>query len=187
MKIVFAQGNPEPDYVGTRHNVGFEILDALAKIYDGTWINKPKFNAETSEITINGIKTLLVKPTTYYNETGLSARKLIDFYKLDNSQDLIVVHDDLALPFSTIRIREAGSDAGNNGIKSINAHIGPDYHRIRIGIANDLQPKMANADFVLSKFSNEEKTKLQDSLIPHANELIEKFCTNQLQITTYKK
>src|SRR5438445_447838 len=138
MKLIFAQGNPGSQYATTRHNVGFLILDQLAAKAGKEFIKKPKFHADVAELTIAGEKVLLVKPTTFYNETGQSARSLVDFYKLDTMSDVLVVHDDLALPLGTIRTREKGSDAGNNGIKSLNAHLGHDYHRIRIGIYNEL-------------------------------------------------
>ena len=113
MKVIFAQGNPGRQYAATRHNVGFIILDALA---DGAhFAPKPKFFAEMAETQIAGEKTLLIKPQTFYNETGRSARAILDFYKLDPS-DLLVIHDDLALAFGSLRIRDKGSDAGNNGI-----------------------------------------------------------------------
>ncbi|NTW61269.1 peptidyl-tRNA hydrolase, partial [Candidatus Saccharibacteria bacterium] len=112
MKIIFAQGNPEPRYSGTRHNVGFAVLNELAHNLNLKWEDRPKFSAHTAEATIAGEKVLLVKPTTYYNETGLSARKIIDFYKLDPTADLIVIHDDLALEFGIIRVRQGGRDAG---------------------------------------------------------------------------
>ncbi|MEP6710637.1 MAG: aminoacyl-tRNA hydrolase, partial [Candidatus Saccharibacteria bacterium] len=134
MKLIFAQGNPGDQYNTTRHNVGFAILDALAKKFEASFTSKPKFFADIAELNIEGEKILLVKPATFYNETGKSARALVDFYKLAPATDVLVVHDDLALPFGTLRTREKGSDAGNNGIKSLNAHLGPDYARLRIGI-----------------------------------------------------
>jgi PTH1 family peptidyl-tRNA hydrolase len=156
MKLILAQGNPEAKYDNTRHNIGFRIIDEFAKSRDLTWSDKSKFNVLIAETTIDGEKVILVKPTTYYNETGQSARKLIDFYNLEPITDLLVIHDELALPFGTIRTRKQGSDAGNNGIKSINNHVGDEYHRIRIGIANDLRERVGDADFVLNKFTEDE-------------------------------
>lgn len=186
MKIVFAQGNPGIEYVNTRHNAGSMVLDRFAKERDIEWKEQTKFNAYVAETVISGEKVILAKPTTFYNETGISARKLIDFYKLDPAEDLLVIHDDLAIDFGTIRVREQGSDAGNNGIKSLNGHIGEKYHRIRIGICNELREQLDDADFVLGKFSAEESEHLKEEIIPQAIELIEQFCASSLKITSHK-
>ncbi len=176
MKIILAQGNPGSQYERTRHNVGFMALDALAKNHDSTWRSDSKFKADIADIAIDGEKVLLVKPRSFYNETGPVARSIVDFYKLDPSQDVLVIHDELALPFGTIRIREKGSDAGNNGIKSINAHLGQDYSRIRIGIWNELRDQIDDANFVLSAFTQKEAEQLQllmsDKLIPLTHEFV---------------
>jgi len=186
MKLIFAQGNPEPDYAASRHNVGFLVLNSLAAEHGLKWANKPEFHAKTAKITIDNEKALLVKPTSYYNETGTAARKLIDFYKLDPSTDLLVIHDDLSLPFGTIRVRKQGSDAGNNGIKSINSYIDKTYARIKIGIKNELNDKMDDSHFVLAKFSKEESEQLTESIIPQAVKLVIQFCNNSLEHTSYK-
>ena len=185
MKLIFAQGNPEPDYAASRHNVGFSVLNFLAQEMSAKWIDKPKFNAIIADATIAGEKVLFVKPTSYYNETGSSVRKLIDFYKLEPANDLLVIHDDLALPFGAIRVRKQGSDGGNNGIKSINSQIGQDYTRIRIGTHNELREKMDDANFVLSKFSGDETEKLKNNIIPQAVSLIEQFCNNNIDSASY--
>jgi PTH1 family peptidyl-tRNA hydrolase len=162
MKLIFAQGNPGKEYSGTRHNVGFYMIDALAQEHGAEFTKKPKFHAEIAEISVNGEKTLLVKPTTFYNETGQAARLLTDFYKLDPKTDLLVVHDDLALPFGTVRTRLSGSDAGNNGVKSLNAHLGMQHARVKVGVYNDLRDRIHDADFVLGRFTKEESELLPD-------------------------
>ena len=184
MKIILAQGNPGSQYEHTRHNVGFMALDAYASVVDATFVTKPKFFADVAEVSIAGEKALLVKPTTYYNETGRTARSLMDFYKLNPAEDMLVIHDDLALPFGTIRTRGKGSDAGNNGIKSLNAHIGEGYHRIRIGIHSDLVERMGAHDFVLAVFTSDERDKLND-LHEKITELIDDFIRGSLQHTTH--
>ncbi len=186
MKIIFAQGNPGLEYAASRHNVGFVVLDALAQQLRAKWTDKSKFNAMTAEVTIADKKVILVKPTTFYNETGISARKLIDFYKLDQTKDLLVVHDDLALTFGMIRVRQQGSDAGNNGIKSLNSHLGEQFARIRIGTQNELHEQMDDTLFVLSKFNGDESARLKDEIIPKVIELIEQFCARKLIITSHK-
>jgi len=186
MKLIFAQGNPEPEHALSRHNVGFLILNTLATMHSVKWIKKSKFNALISEISIDGEKVILAKPTTYYNDTGVSARKLIDFYKIDTENDLLVIHDDLALPFGTIRIRKQGGDAGNNGIKSINTHINSPYTRIKIGIAIESDEKIDDAAFVLAKFTSQELTQLIEKIIPQSVKLVTQFCNNSLEHTSYK-
>lgn len=185
MKLIFAQGNPETKYDGTRHNVGFAVLDQYAAGHNATFSEKPKFFGHIAELSIAGEKTLLVKPDTYYNETGRSARALVDFYKLDTATDLLVVHDDLALPFGTLRVRQQGRDAGNNGIKSLNAHLGDSYHRLRIGVDNDLRTLAGDTDFVLGRFTQEEHTALDQTIIPAADAIIDAFIANQHEITSH--
>lgn len=182
MKIILAQGNPGNQYDLTRHNIGFYMLDTYASNQRGEFVKKSKFHADIAEMNEAGEKTLLVKPTTFYNETGQTARLLIDFYKIDPAEDLLVIHDDLALPFGTIRTREKGSDAGNNGIKSLNAHIGPDYKRIRLGIHNDLRARIPQVDFVLAHFSTQEKNALADIYI-QTERFIDGFIKNKFEIT----
>ena len=179
MKLIFAQGNPETKYDQTRHNVGFAIIDAFADSHDLTWTNKSKFDALIAETTIDGEKVILAKPTTYYNETGRSARKLIDFYSILPEHDLLVIHDELALPIGTVRTRKQGSDAGNNGIKSLNNHVGPDYHRIRVGIANDHRAQSGDIDFVLSRFNKAEAETLKN-LTPEIFKFITDFIDSNL-------
>lgn len=182
MKLIFAQGNPGTQYQYTRHNVGFLFVDQLAKKWGIDFTKKPKFQAEIAETTINGEKILLVKPTTYYNDTGQSARSLIDFYKLSPADDFLVIHDDLALPLGTIRTREQGRDAGNNGIKSLNAHIGPSHKRIRIGIYSTLRDQQHDADFVLGWFNSTEKAALP-AIFDAAERFTDQFIHEQFETT----
>jgi PTH1 family peptidyl-tRNA hydrolase len=182
MKLIFAQGNPSRAYDGTRHNVGFFMIDRLAKEYGVEFIKKPKFHALVAETTIHGEKILLVKPTTYYNETGQAARLLVDFYKLDPAHDFLVIHDDLALPFGTIRTRASGRDAGNNGIKSLNAHLGMNHSRIRIGIYTALRDRMDDADFVLARFTHDEQDALP-AIFEHAQKFIDGFIRDDFPLT----
>jgi len=184
MKIIFAQGNPDSKYQKTRHNVGFMVLDMFAEKHNGEWRDIDKHKGRISTVMIDGEKVLLVKPLSYYNDTGLVARLLIDYYKLSPAEDFLVIHDDLALPLGTIRIRDKGSDAGNNGIKSLNQHIGPLYKRIRIGIWTDMRDRMDDADFVLSVFPNEEMQTLEKDIIPHTITLLEKFLKGTLEATS---
>lgn len=185
MKIIFAQGNPGAQYERTRHNVGFLALDSLAAKEGAQWRTQTKYTAEIAELTLDGEKVLLVKPLSFYNETGRVARALIDFYKANPRTDLLVVHDDLALPFGTIRIREKGSDAGNNGIKSLNAHLGPEYMRTRVGVWNELRDRMDDANFVLSSFTKDEMAALKATLLPAIHTHIAEFIREELTISSH--
>lgn len=186
MKLIFAQGNPGRQYARTRHNTGFIALDALATAHNGQWKSQEKYKAEIAEIHIDGEKVWLVKPLSFYNETGQVARALVDFYKLNPAQDVLVIHDELALPFGTLRVREKGSDAGNNGIKSLNAHLGEGYARIRIGIWNDRRDLMDDADFVLSAFSTEEMKQLTTLIDEKIFPIVHDFTHGRLEITSHK-
>ena len=174
MKIIFAQGNPGQQYQMTRHNIGFMAVDEIARTERVEFAKKPKFHADIAEFSAVGEKILLVKPTTFYNETGQSARLLIDFYKLKPEEDFLVIHDDLALPLGTIRTREKGSDAGNNGVKSLNAHIGQAHKRIRIGIYSELRDRVHDADFVLGSFTPSERENLP-AIIQQARVFVHAF------------
>ena len=180
MKFILAQGNPGPDYASTRHNVGFRILEALAAAHQASFKDTPKLFARTATITHGGEKVLLILPQIFYNETGRAAQAVVAFYKADPAQDLLVIHDELALPLGTVRVRAKGSDGGNNGIKSLNAALGQDYYRIRIGIWSELRDRMADHDFVLSRFSKDESTTLEDTIVPKALELCTRFIEGSL-------
>ena len=184
MKILLAQGNPGAQYAGTRHNIGWMILDEYTAALGVAFKPEKKFAADIATTTIDGEKVLLVKPTTFYNQTGRTARALVDFYNLDPASDLLVIHDDLSLPFGTIRVRDQGSDAGNNGIKSISAHVGPAYWRIRVGIHNELAGRMDASDFVLSTFGSQEKTALVAAVMPDIIQLVEAFIDGALKATS---
>lgn len=180
MKIIFAQGNPGKQYENTRHNVGFLALEHYAKQHNVEFQSKMKFNADIAELSVGTEKVLFVKPMTFYNETGVSARAIIDFYKVDTS-DMLVIHDELALPFGTIRVRHSGRDAGNNGIKSLNAHIGEHFTRIRIGIRNGMADHYQDSDFVLGKFTSEEYSTLHKDAFPLVSSLLDQFFNDNLE------
>lgn len=185
MKIVLAQGNPGAPYKNTRHNIGFETIDYYAHINGAKWQEKTKFKAFIAEFLLNGEKIILVKPTTFYNLTGQSARLLVDFYKINPEKDFMVIHDDLALEFGKLRIRHRGSDGGNNGIKSLNNHLGVHYYRLRIGTANNLLNENPDADFVLSKFNLKEQATIKEKILPLSSEIITEFCEESIEDTSF--
>lgn len=184
MKLIFAQGNPGDQYIATRHNIGWQILDTLAKDLGASFSLKSKFLAYVAEATVDDEKVILVKPNTYYNQTGTSARLIADFYKID-TPNILVIHDDIALPLGTLRLRDKGSDAGNNGIKSLNAHLGLDYVRLRVGVASQLVDRQTHTDFVLSRLSSDEQATL-DKMMPQIIDIIGQFIAGQHEPTTYK-
>ena len=200
MKVILTLGNPGEKYVHTRHNAGFLVIDQFAAEQNAHFGNKPKFFANIAEL--NNVKlastadaksstaspqekVLLVKPTTYYNEVGVAARALMDFYKL-TLDDLLVIHDDTDLDFGKIRIRKGGRDAGSNGLKSLHAHIGSDFWHIRIGTDNLLRRQIGDVDFVLSKFNADEQKILRDWTIPESIKLIDTFLDDTIEPLSVK-
>jgi len=184
MKLIFAQGNLGREYDDTRHNVGFRVADALAEKHSASFKNSARFFADIAEYSDNGEKVLIAKPTTFYNETGRSFTALKQFYKLENN-DILVLHDELALPFGTLRSRVGGSDAGNNGIKSINSHGGESTARLRVGIGNELRARLGDTDFVLSRFSVDEQKALKGGVVPKCLEIIREFVADNHTVTSH--
>lgn len=185
MKLIFTQGNPGKEYDGTRHNVGFLIADALVAEHSAAFKTSAKFFAEIAEYSDSGEKVIIAKPTTFYNETGRSFAAIKQFYKLEEA-DVLIIHDELALPFGTLRSRVGGADAGNNGIKSINSHGGVQTARLRIGVGNELRARMSDTDFVLSKFSKDEQATLKSTIIPKCLEIVREFVANNHIVTSHK-
>ncbi len=183
MQCIIGLGNPGEAYQNTRHNTGYGLVGSLAHAVNAQFSFKSKFKANIAEMEHADQKVLLVKPTTFYNMSGESVRSIIDFYKIDLN-DILVIHDELALPFGTIRARFGGSDAGNNGIKSLNQHLGVDYARLRVGIANDLLPRIGAHDFVLARFSQEETAALHAKLFEITQQYVEEFLDGRLESHT---
>ena len=184
MKVIIGLGNPETRYNNTRHNTGFAVVDAIAKEASASFQTRDKFKAHVAETTISGEKVLLVKPLTFYNESGQSYRAIVDFYKLE-PEDVLIIHDELSLPFGTVRNRVGGSDAGNNGIKSINTHGGDTTARIRVGVGNEHRTVMGDTDFVLGKLTKDEAELFNTSLLPKMIETINHFVIGSFDPTSY--
>lgn len=154
MKIIVGLGNPGSAYNFTRHNFGFLSLDFYAKVHNLKWQTAPKFQA----LQIKTAHAILIKPQTFYNDTGISVQKYLHFFKL-NPNDLLVICDDLNLPFGTTRLRHQGTHGGNNGLKSIIASLQTEqFTRLRIGTKNPSLQRVSQTDFVLGKFTPDEKT-----------------------------
>lgn len=156
MFIIVGLGNPSKEYEGTRHNVGFEVIDRLAEKYNIS-VDAKKHRAYIGKGMIEGQKVILAKPQTYMNLSGESVRSLLDYYKIDEEEELLVIYDDISLDNGQIRIRAKGSAGGHNGIKNIIAHLGGQvFPRIKVGVG-EKPPKYDLADYVLGHFSKEEQ------------------------------
>ena len=157
MKLIVGLGNPGNEYNFTRHNSGFLALDFYAKIKGLDWEKHPKFGA----IYLREGDKIFIKPQGFYNTSGVPVKAFLNFYKIP-LEDLLIICDDFNLDFGKIRQREKGSAGGNNGLKSIIKELNTDeFPRLRIGTGNDeLRKKLGDMDFVLSRFTPEEKAEL---------------------------
>lgn len=173
MFLIVGLGNPGRQYENTRHNVGFQAIDALADKY-GISVDTKKHRAFIGKGVIDGHKVVLAKPQTFMNLSGESIRSMLDYYKLDEESELLVIYDDVSLDVGNLRIRKKGSAGGHNGVKSILAHLGHDvFGRIKVGVGE--KPKGWDlADYVLGTFSKAERQLIEESLpkICHAVEII---------------
>ena len=161
MFIIAGLGNPDEKYQGTRHNVGFDVVDRLAEKYQIA-VDTKKHRALIGKGVIEGQKVLLVKPQTYMNLSGESIRDIADFYKIP-AENIIIIYDDISLDVGQLRIRKKGSAGGHNGIKNIIAHLGTqEFPRIKVGVG-DKPPRMDLADYVLSRFSKEDREKMEQA------------------------
>lgn len=155
--LIVGLGNIGHEYIDTRHNIGFKIIDNLASQYDAPF-NSCRYG-DMAKIKVKNCELLLLKPSTFMNLSGVAVRYWMNKEKLPLNQLLIVV-DDIALPFGTIRLRESGSEGGHNGLKSISEHLGTrNYSRLRFGVGNDFS-KGRQVDYVLGHFQDEEKAEL---------------------------
>lgn len=161
MYIIVGLGNPTAQYAGTRHNVGFDVIDRLAEEYNIS-VESRKCRAFVGTGMIAGRKVLLAKPQTFMNLSGESVRGLVDFYKIDVETELLVIFDDVSLDVGQLRIRKKGSAGGHNGIKSIIAHLGTNaFHRIKVGVGE--KPAQYDlADYVLGHFSKEDRSLMEE-------------------------
>jgi PTH1 family peptidyl-tRNA hydrolase len=162
MYIIAGLGNPTKEYENTRHNIGFMSIDYLADKY-GISLMESRHKALIGKGIINGNKVVLVKPLTYMNLSGEAVRSVIDYYKVDEKEELIVIYDDISLDVGQLRIRKKGSAGGHNGIKNIIAHLGHDiFMRIKIGVGE--KPKGYDlVDYVLGHFTTDELKIMNES------------------------
>lgn len=162
MFIIVGLGNPGKEYTNTRHNIGFDVIDALADVA-GISVMEKKHKAIIGKGVLDGQKVILAKPQTYMNLSGESVREIIDYYKVDEEQELIVISDDISLDVGNIRVRKKGSAGGHNGLKNIIAHLGHDtFMRVKMGVGE--KPKGYDlADYVLGHFTAEERKVMNEA------------------------
>lgn len=178
MYIIAGLGNPTAQYQGTRHNVGFDVIDKLADRYNIS-VEGRKSRALVGKGIIEGQKVLLVKPQTFMNLSGESIRGLVDYYKIDPETELLVVYDDISLDVGQLRIRKKGSAGGHNGIKNIIAQLDTQvFARIKVGVGE--KPKGYDlADYVLGHFSKAEREMMEDGY-ENALEAIKLFLSDEI-------
>ena len=162
MKLIVGLGNPGKEYEKTRHNICFEVIDTLSDRW-GIPLNQAKHKGLYGVGYVQGKKVVLLKPMTYMNLSGESIRAVMDFFKIEE-EELVILYDDLDLAVGKIRLRQKGSAGGHNGIKSTISHLGTqEFNRIRIGIGRPQKP-MAISNYVLGKFHQEEQKEMADAV-----------------------
>ncbi len=168
MYIIVGLGNFAKEYVNTRHNIGFDVIDKLAEQENIAMLEK-KHKAVIGKGVVAGQKCILAKPVTFMNLSGESVRELIDYYKVDETTELIVISDDISLAVGQLRVRKKGSAGGHNGLKNIIAHLGHDsFIRIKVGVGE--KPKGWDlADYVLGHFSPQERTLMDEAALRAAD------------------
>ncbi|NOZ90409.1 MAG: aminoacyl-tRNA hydrolase [Epsilonproteobacteria bacterium] len=174
MFLVIGLGNPGSKYENTRHNIGFRVIDKLVNDSNAIDVSKNSFYGELYKSN----QTLFLKPTTFMNLSGKSVIAVKNFYKID-IENIIVVHDDIDLPFSALRFKRGGGHGGHNGLKSIDSAIGKDYIRVRMGVGKP-EYKSQVADFVLNNFSDKEES-IIDGWIDHTVEAINQLQNRELE------
>ena len=158
MRLLVGLGNPGPRYAGNRHNIGFMAVDAIVRRHSFSSIRE-RFHSLTAEGTIDGEKVIALAPQTFMNDSGRSVQAAIQFFKL-TPPDVIVIYDEIDLPLGKVKAKRGGGAGGHNGIRSIDAHIGADYWRIRLGVDHPGQKELVKA-YVLMDFFKEEHATVQ--------------------------
>lgn len=178
MQIIVGLGNPGKKYKQNRHNVGFQVLDAICEYHSfGPW--RKKFQSLVSEGHFNSKKVILIKPETFMNNSGMAISEVMNFFKLDVTK-LTVIHDELDLKVGKIKLKNGGGSAGHNGLKSIDQHVGQNYLRLRIGIDRPQNTGLV-AKYVLSDFSIKDKNQI-DAVIKHISTYFEKLANDDQQL-----
>lgn len=177
--LIVGLGNPGSKYENTRHNIGFKVVEAFAKELNGSFMLEKQ--AEVARVKFKGRSLVLIKPTTYMNLSGKAVNYWMSLEKIPR-ENILVIADDIALPFGKLRMKGKGSDGGHNGLKDIQATFNSaEYARLRFGVGNDFFPGR-QADYVLGEWSAEESASLEER-IKIAGEFIKGFTTIGLQLT----
>lgn len=178
MKLIVGLGNPGKEYINTRHNIGFMLVDKIAFSKNKSF-DKEKFNAKFLEYNYDGEKIIMIKPLSFMNLSGTVVKKYVDFYKIDLN-DILIVQDDLDMSFGKVKVVSNSSSGGHNGIKDIENNLGSkNYTRLKIGISND--KNVDTKDYVLGKFSNEDLNIL-DKVFDNLLDVVEDFCDLKLDV-----
>lgn len=184
-KLVVGLGNPGKQYDGTRHNIGFDTVTAFVSSDSSfdPWIVKKELKCMFTSARMGDTKVITIKPTTFMNLSGEAVQAVMSFYKISAEQTL-VIHDELDVDFGQIRLRNGGSSAGHNGLKSIISQINENFGRVRIGIGPKTPSEIDSADFVLQRFTDKEALELKN-LYRETNSIISEFIYgNQLPTET---
>lgn len=179
VQVVVGLRNPGPDYEGTRHNIGHEVLSALLARYDEELSRGPsRVPAMMARVAVGGDRTLLVAPNTFMNESGSAVGAVLHYYKVEPS-DLLVVHDDIDLPFGRLRVQVGGGSGGHNGIRSLERALGTnDFSRLKIGVGRP-PGSMDPADYVLRSFSRTERAEV-DVMVQDAADVVERWLSDRV-------
>ena len=156
LKLIVGLGNPGAEYARTRHNAGFWLVDELARRHGGTFRHEGKHQAELARVRVNGGELWLAKPMTFMNRSGGPVSSILNFYKIAPGE-MLVAHDEIDLAASKLKVKTGGGDAGQNGLRSITAALGPDYRRVRIGVGHPGH-KTKVTGHVLANFSKDDLT-----------------------------
>jgi peptidyl-tRNA hydrolase, PTH1 family len=167
--MIVGLGNPGPEYAQTRHNAGFWTVDLLADRHGGRFRTERKFGAEVATIAVQGIEVLLVKPQTFMNRSGAPVQAAASYLKVPVAQ-ILVVHDELDLPPGDARLKEGGGHGGHNGLRSLIAHLGPDFWRLRLGIGHPGN-RAEVIDYVLNRPSREDESLIHEAVTAAADVL----------------
>lgn len=174
MNVVIGLRNPGPDYAGTRHNIGFEAVQVVARRHGGRFKRGPsRVRAEVAEVGRSDLRLMLAAPTSYMNDAGGAVRAVLTYHKV-SPEVLLIVHDDIDLGFGRLRLQNGGGTGGHNGLKSIEAALGTkEFARLKIGVGRPPEG-VDPADYVLSRFSRRERAEM-DLVVEDAADVIEKW------------
>jgi len=160
LKLIVGLGNPDDEYLRTRHNVGFWFVDEIARRYGGAFRRDPKHHGELARVRIGSDEIWLLKPMTYMNRSGGPTRSVATFYKIP-VEEILVAHDELDFPAGVVKLKQGGGAAGNNGIKDLIAQVGANFWRLRLGVG---KPPVTGIDHVLSRPSAAEERAIRECI-----------------------